>query len=125
MADRKFVSVDGSVSSPAYSADYESSRRFDKLNVGSLGVYFREGFRTHLVPYERMERAFLRIHEVNGKLCCGSTVFQYFRLVFVVGGREFADVISENEQACRDALEAIRAAAPAVAIGYEKTHEEA
>ena len=70
-----------------------------------------------------MERVFLRIQEVNGKLCCGSTTYAYFRLVFVVDGREYVDYMSEIEPALRDALEAIRTAAPQVAIGYVKPEE--
>lgn len=110
MSDKKYVSGKDS-------PDLEQAQVFDKLRVGSEGVYFREGFRYRFIPYGDMDRAFIRIHEVNGKMCCGKTVFQYFRMVFVKDGKEFADMISENEQAMDQALACIAAKAPQVAIG--------
>ena len=94
--------------------------KFDKLEITETGVSFREGFRKKEIPFEKIARVFIRIHEVNGKLCCGSTVFQYFRMVFVdADGREFADFICENEQAMKDALAYLHGLAPQIAIGYQ------
>ncbi len=117
MAERKFSGVDGAVSSPELTADYEAASRFDKVRVGKLGVYFRDGLKSRYIPYSFLERVFIRIHEVDGKLCCGSTVFHYFRLVFVHDGQEYADVMSECEKAMDDALSLIASRAPELAIG--------
>lgn len=119
MAEKKFHGIDGSLESAALSADYEGAQRFDKLRVGKLGVYFKEGLKNRFIPYEYIHRAFIRIHEVNGKLCCGTSVFQYFRLVFVHDGKEFADLISEQESTMDKALELIHQLAPDIAIGFE------
>lgn len=116
MADIKIVGS-GSVSAQQAAQDLENAKAFDKLRVGSLGVYYKSGFKTRLIPYTELDRVFIRIHEVNGKLCCGSSVFQYFRVVFVKDGKEFADVISEDEAAMDAALAAIHEAAPDLAIG--------
>ena len=118
MSDKKFAGVNGSLSSAELNGDYNSAQLFDKLRVGKLGVYFTEGLKTKYIPYDYLERAFIRIKEVNGKLCCGSTVFQYFHLVFVHGGKEFADYISEDEKAMDSALASIHELAPDVAIGF-------
>ena len=92
--------------------------KFDKLEVNESGVSFREGLKKVEIPYENIARAFIRIHEVNGKLCCGSTVFQYFRMVFVDSeGKEFADFVCEDEKAMDDALACIHEYAPSIAIG--------
>lgn len=120
MAEKKFASVSGTVESAEVCADYESAVKFERLKVGSLGVYYRDGLRTRYIPYESMERAFIRAQEVNGKLCCGNTVFVYFHLIFVVGGKEMGDILTENEKTATDALAAIAAAAPGVKIGYNK-----
>lgn len=117
MAGKKFAGVNGAVEDSRVSADYEAAERFDKVRVGKLGVYYKDGFKTRFFPYDAVERAFIRIHEVNGKMCCGSTVFQYFRLVLVHGGKEYADVISENEKAMDAALARIHAFAPDIPIG--------
>lgn len=93
----------------------------DKVRVDSEGVHIKTGFKYKCYPFDRISRAFIRIHEVDGKLCCGSTVFQYFRLVLVdENGKEFADAVSENEKEFDEVLEEIRAVAPQIAIGVEK-----
>ena len=120
MSDKKFTTPSGSVSDPAATADYDSAQRFDKVLVGSLGVYYRDGFKTKYVPYPMLERAFIRVQEVNGRMCCGKAVFHYFRLVIVVGGKEWGDVISEDEKATDDALAEIANRSPSTAIGFVK-----
>ncbi|MBR1456017.1 MAG: hypothetical protein IJ594_02500 [Oscillospiraceae bacterium] len=110
MSEKKYVSA-------RETADFEQAQVYDKLRVGSEGVYFREGLRTRFIPYSDMDRAFIRIHEVNGRMCCGSAVFHYFRMVFAKDGKEFADMVSEKEKAMDEALAAIAAKAPGVAIG--------
>lgn len=120
MSIKKFAGIDGTVISPEVEADFEAANKFDKVKVGSLGIYFREGLRSKFVSFDRLERAFLRVTEFDGKLCCGTNTYRYFHLVLVVDGKEYSEVLSENEQAMRDALKAISAAAPNVAIGYVK-----
>ena len=101
-----------------HNIDFSTAKSFEKLKIGNLGVYFREGLKMRCIPYSDMDSVFIRIHEVNGKLCCGSTVFQYFRMVFVKDGKEFADYICENEKAMDDALKEIGIRAPALRIGF-------
>lgn len=117
MAEKKFAGVSGTVDSVEVNTDYSEAQAFDKVKVGRLGLYFKEGLRTRFVPYDYLERVFIRINEVNGKLCCGSTTFAYFRLILVHEGKEIADIISENEKALDEALALIAKRAPAVAIG--------
>jgi hypothetical protein len=118
MAEKKFAGINGTVTGAEVSADYEAAPVFDKVRVGKLGVYFRDGFKTRFMDYSLLERVFIRIQEVNGRMCCGNATFAYYRLVFVVNGKEFVDTISENEKAMDDALAKIKESAPNVAIGF-------
>ena len=118
MAEIKFAGLNGAVESAELSRDYESAQVFDRLRVGRLGVYFRDGFKTRFLDYPSLERVFIRVQEVNGRLCCGTASFAYYRLVFVRGGREIADVMSENEQEMDAALARIHELAPDIAIGF-------
>lgn len=120
MADKKFASVNGTASSPELNADFEQAQAFDKVKVGELGVYYRDGLKMKYIPYDYMDRVFIRVQEVNGKLCCGKATFAYFRLVFVHDDKEFADIISEDEKAMDDALALIAVKAPNTAIGVER-----
>ena len=115
----KFHSPTGKLDSPELNSEYDGAERFDKLRIGKNGVFFPDGLITKYIPYEYIQQAFIRIHEVNGKLCCGSTVFQYFRLVFVHDGKEFADYISENEKKMDEALKSISQKCESIKIGYD------
>ena len=117
MADKTFAGLDGPVSGPSYDADFETAQKFDRLRVGKLGVYYRDGFKTRFLRYAEMERAFLRVQEVRGRMCCGQAFWAYFRMVFVCGGKEYDNVLSEDEALMDEALAAVAAAAPGLAIG--------
>ena len=120
MADKKFTGPVEGLDPAALAADYERAERFDKLRVGALAVYYRDGFRIKAVPYARMERAFIRVQQVRGKLCCGQAFFDYFRMVFLVDGKEIADNMSEDEKLMDAALAKIHELAPAVPVGVVK-----
>ena len=117
MAEKKFAGVDGPVETAAVTEDYAAAERFDKLRVGKLGVYFREGLKLKYIPYSYIEKAFIRVNEVNATVCCGSTCFTYFRIVFVHGGKEFAEVMSESEKVMDEALALIARRAPDIKTG--------
>jgi hypothetical protein len=121
MAEKKFAGLSGPVESDEVRADHEAAQDFKCLKVGKLGVYYREGLKTRFFAYEELERAFLRVQEVRGRMCCGQAFFAYFRMVLVAGGKEYDYAMSEDEQLMRDALSAIAAAAPALPIGVAGT----
>ena len=120
MSEKKFAGVKGTVDSVEVAEDFAGAQQFDKVKVGKLGVYFKEGFHTKYLSYQDFDRVFIRINEVNGKLCCGKSTFQYFRLVFVRDGKEFTDVISEDEKAMDGALARIKELCPEMATGFVK-----
>ena len=121
----RFSGIHGRITDPAVAEEYESAGRFDKVRVGDTGVFFPYNLSIKYIPYKYIDRVFIRINEVNGKLCCGKATFQYFRLVFGRDGKEFIDVISENEKAMDDALAAIAKKAPQVAIGFVGKEDKA
>ena len=120
MAEKKFYTPDGKVAAPEVAADFEGAKLFDKLKVGKLGVYYRDTLKLKFIPYDFIQRAFIRIHEVNGRMCCGNTKFQYFTMIFIHDGKEYGNVISEKEPLMDDALALIHEMAPAIAIGVEE-----
>ncbi len=118
MSEKKFAGLTGTVEDPAVSADYENAEQFDRLRVGKRGVYYRDGFRVRFLDYGLLERVFIRVQAVNGRMCCGNATFEYCRLVFVSGGKEVADYMSEKASAMDAALARIAACAPTLAIGF-------
>ena len=121
MAERKFAGVNGSADAPEIGADFESAQIFERLRVGELGVYFRDGLKTRFIPYDYIDRAFIRVQETRSRMCCGQANFNYFRIVFVHNGKEFADYISEKEGLMDDALAVI--GAHGVTTGFVKNGE--
>lgn len=117
MAEKKFYTHEGVVQSAELSADYAAAEKFDSARVGKLGVYYRDGLRTRYIAFDAVERAFIRIQEVTGRMCCGSVSFAYYRLVLVCGGVEYTDIMSESEKAMDAALAKIHENAPAISIG--------
>ena len=103
----KFSTTKGKLESAELTADYEKAEIFEKTRIGNLGVYYPSGFGLKFISYDELEQAFIRIHEVDGKLCCGKATFYYYRLVLVVNGKEYTDIISENEALMDQALDAI------------------
>ena len=118
MAEKKFAGVNGNVETPEVNADYESAAVFEKLRVGNLGVYFRDGLKIRFIPFEYIDRAFIRVQETRSRMCCGQANFNYFRVVFVHDGKEFANYMTEKEKESDEALAAI--AAHGVVSGYVK-----
>ena len=118
MAEKRFSGVSGAVDSCEVNRDYENAQVFEKLRVGELGVYFRDGLKTRFIPYDYIDRAFIRVQETRSRMCCGQANFNYYRVVFVHDGKEFADYMSEKEKETDDALAAI--AAHGVATGFVK-----
>ena len=120
MAEKRFSGPVEGLDPAALAADYERAERFDKLRVGTLAVYYRDGFRVKAVPYSCMERAFIRVQQVRGRMCCGEAAFFYYRLVFLVDGKEICDNMSENEKAMDAALARLHEMAPEVPVGVAK-----
>ena len=117
MANRKFRGINGAVDVVGLNEDFESAQCFDSVWVGELGIYYKNGFKTMFIAYSEMERVFIRVQEVNANLCCGSTKLYYYRLVFVVGGKNYPGPMCELEHVFDDALELIGKKAPAVPLG--------
>lgn len=117
MAEQRFTGPRGPLESAELSADFDAAQVFEKLRVGKLAVYYRDGFKLRAFPYEQLEQAFIRVQEVRGRMCCGQANFAYFRLILVSGGKEYDNYLSENEKLMDAALSAIAQAAPGLKIG--------
>ena len=113
----KFSGTKGKFESAELTRDYKTAEVFEKTHIGDLGVFFPIGFSMKFLSYDELDQAFVRIHEVNGKLCCGKATFYYYRLVLVANGREYTDIMSENEELVDKALATIARKAPTVKIG--------
>ncbi len=97
-------------------SDYENALKIGKARVGAEALYFKAGFKSVTLPYAELERAFIRVREANGKMCCGTACFADYYLVLVSGGNELAEIRMERDEA-EKILKLISEKSPATAIG--------
>ena len=69
MSAKTFSGINGKTDTAEVNADYEHAEKFDKVRVGKLGVFFRDGLKLRFMAYALLERVFIRINEVNLKTC--------------------------------------------------------
>ena len=66
---KTFSGVNGKTGCAEVNADFEQAESFDRVRVGRLGVYFRDGLKTRFMAYDLLERVFIRVNEVNLRTC--------------------------------------------------------
>lgn len=119
MADKKLYGPQGRIEAAEVYQDFKGAKDFSKFKIGKMGVYYKENLKLKFLPFDHIERAFIRIHEANAVTCCSCTSYNYYSLEFVHDGKEFKNILSESESLVDEALAYIHELAPAVAIGYE------
>lgn len=95
--------------------DYKSAPAIGRVRFGALSFYYRDLGVKYCVPYEYIERAFIRISETQPD---DSPPIYYYRLILVHGEKEFANLIFNKEQEADDALAKLSKCAPDMAVGY-------
>ena len=96
--------------------DNENEVKIGKLTFGKNALYFRSGLKNVTLPYGELERAFLRVREATGKMCCGTACFADCYLVLVSAGKELAEIRMEKEDV-EAVLSLIAERSPGTVIG--------
>ena len=86
--DRKYIHDDEHVE------DYKSAPAIGRVRFGKLCFYYRDLGVKYYVPYDYIERAFIRISETQPD---DSPPIYYYRLILVHDGKEFANLIFNKE----------------------------
>ena len=107
--DRKYVSDE------AHAEDYKNAPAIGRVRFGSLCFYYRDLGVKYYVPYDYIERAFVRISETKPD---DSPAIYYYRLILVHDEKEFANLIFNREEEADDALARLSERAPGMAVGY-------
>lgn len=99
----------------AHVEDYQNAPAIGRVRFGALSFYYRDLGVKHYVPYEYIDRAFIRISETQPD---DSPPIYYYRLILVHDGKEFANLIFNKEQEADEALSRLSEQAPQMAVGY-------
>ena len=110
---------------PALDEDFGIAQVYCKVRLGKKALFFKAGFKTYAVPFERVQRAFRRMDMVYGKLCCGGSTYDVQMLVLVLmDGTELEIHIGDDvQQLAEELFAALQAAQPQ--LQYGKTQAEA
>lgn len=99
----------------AHVDDYNSAETIGRVRLGSLCLYYRDLGKKYYVPYEHIDRTFTRINECAPD---DGSVIHYYRLILVHDGKEFANLIF-NDEADVDRIHArLREIRPEIEYGY-------
>ena len=107
--DKKYISDD------AHVEDYKNAPAIGRVRFGELCFYYRDLGVKYYVPYESIERAFIRISETQPD---DSPPIYYYRLILVRGEKEFANLIFNKEEEADEALAKLSERAPDMAVGF-------
>ena len=101
-----------------HTEDFYSAEQFGRVRLGRLCLYYRDLGKKYFVPYEYIHRAFTRISE------CPEDEFsnnhEYYRLILVHDGKEFANLIFNVEKTIDQICEKLIQIRPDIAIGVER-----
>lgn len=107
--DRKYIRDD------AHIDDYKNSPAIGRVRFGSLCFYYRDLGIKYYVPYDYIDRAFIRISETQPD---DSPPIYYYRLILIHDNKEFANLIFNKEKEADDALAKLSEIATDMAVGY-------
>ena len=100
---------------------HQGIRKLPRIRLGKEALYYRDLGKDYFVPYDYIERAFVRISECQPD---DSPAYYYYRVVLVHGGKEFANLIINEEPVADRVLERLKEIRPEIEIGYVATGKE-
>ena len=95
---------------------HQRLRKLPRLRLGKLALYYRDLGKDYYVPYDYIDRAFIRISECQPD---DSPAYYYYRLILVHDGKEFATLIINEEEAADRVLERLKEIRPEIQIGVD------
>ena len=95
--------------------DYDTAEAIGRVRFGKLCFYYKDLGVKYFVDYSYIERAFIRISEVQPD---DSPAYYYYRLILVHGDKEFANLIINEEEQADEALKKLSEINPEIKIGF-------
>ena len=95
---------------------HQGLRKLPRLRLGKHALYYRDLGKDYYVPYDYIDRAFIRISECQPD---DSPAYYYYRVILVHDGKEFANLIINEEEAADRVLERLKEIRPEIQIGVD------
>ena len=94
---------------------HQGVRKQPRIRLGKLALYYRDLGKDYFVPYEYIDRAFIRISECQPD---DSPAYYYYRVILVHKDKEFANLIINEEAVADRVLERLAEIRPQISLGY-------
>ena len=90
-----------------------------KIKLNEQNLEYRKGFKWIALSYAEIEKAYLRIEEVKGTLCCGRANFDMYFLMLQVKGGELLKLECTSKESVKEMLELLKEKNAMIEIGYK------
>lgn len=92
----------------------------NKIRFTDQSIEYKRGFKWKALPYSEILQAYMRIEEVNGKLCCGTANFDMHFLMLKTRSGELLKIEVSSRDLVKQMLEELRTVNNRIEIGYKK-----
>lgn len=97
---------------------HQGIRKLPRIRLGKLALYYRDLGKDYYVPYDYIDRSFIRISECQPD---DSPAYYYYRVILMHNEIEFANLIINEEHVADRVLERLHEINPDILIGYTPT----
>lgn len=91
-----------------------------KIKLGDQVITYKKGLKWYPLQYEEITNAYLRIEEVNGRLCCGVASFDMHFLMLKTKTDELIKIECSSKEIVKSLLEELKQKNDEIVIGYVK-----
>lgn len=91
-----------------------------KIRFADQEIEYKKGFKWLALPYSDIVQAYMRIEEVNGRLCCGTANFDMHFLMLKTQSGELIKIEVSSRELARQMLEELHTINERIEIGYKK-----
>ncbi len=91
-----------------------------RIRFTGRSVEYKKGFKWLPVPYDEIIHAYMRIEEVNSKMCCGTANFNMHFLMLKTRSGELLKIPTTSRAITEQMLEHLRGVNSNIEIGYKK-----
>ena len=91
-----------------------------KIRIDDQVLTYKKGLKWYTLPYEEITNAYLRIEEVNGRLCCGVANFDMHFLVLKTKSGESIKIEGSSKDIVKQILDELVQKNDKLVIGFNK-----
>lgn len=99
-----------------------AAKETKKIKLEETQLSYKKGFKWYAVPYNSITNAYMRIEEVNGRLCCGVANFDMHFLMLKTQS-ERIKIELESKEIVKAILDELHSRNPQIEIGYHKPQQ--